>query len=212
MKHEEISGRKTRAGAVDRTEILPVSEASATGLDQQETSAREERKKILRRRAKEMAAGSRETGMEEDTIEVVEFLVAQERYAVELSFVREVCALKEFTPLPGTPPFVLGVISLHGRILSVLDIKKLFELPEKGLTELNKVLVLHDNDMEFGILADSLGGVRRFAPSELQTSLPTLIGIRSEYLLGLSQERVIILDAGKLLRDKSIIVHESVGA
>jgi purine-binding chemotaxis protein CheW len=46
--------------------------------------------------------------------------------------------------------------------------------------------------------------------SELQTSLPTLTGIREEYLKGIAKERTVILDAEKLLSDKSIVVHELV--
>jgi len=66
--------------------------------------------------------------------------------------------------------------------------------------------------MEFGILADSIIGVRNILLSEIQTSLPTLTGIREEYLKGVTKEREIILDAGKLLSDKSIIVNENVKA
>lgn len=48
-------------------------------------------------------------------------------------YVREIYPLKEFTPIPCTPPFVLGIINVRGQILSVIDIKKFFDLPEKGL-------------------------------------------------------------------------------
>ncbi len=45
---------------------------------------------------------------------------------------------------------------------------------------------------------------------DLQPSLPTLTGIREEYLRGITKERVVILDAVKLLSDKNIVVHEEV--
>lgn len=64
--------------------------------------------------------------------------------------------------------------------------------------------------MEFGILADAIIGARNIVVSELQTSLPTLTSIREEYLKGITKERTVILDAQKLLSDKSIVVHELV--
>src|SRR5439155_25417175 len=126
------------------------------------------------------------------------------------SSVREVYPLKELTPLPCTPPFVLGIINVRGKILSVIDIKKFFDLPEKGLTDLNKVIIVHADEMELGILADALLGVRAIPLEELQPSLPTLTGIRAEYLKGVTKDRLVILDTEKILSDKGIIVHEEV--
>ena len=170
----------------------------------------DEKKKILKARAKALAQESKEKETAEKYIEVVEFLLAYEKYGIESSYVREIYPLKELTPMPCTPPFVLGVINVRGQILSVIDIKKFFDLPEKGLTDLNKVIILQSDRMEFGILADVVLGVRNVLLSELQPSLPTLTGIREEYLKGVTGERVVILDAEKLLSDKKITVHEEV--
>jgi len=64
--------------------------------------------------------------------------------------------------------------------------------------------------MEFGILADAIVGVRNLNLSEIETSLPTLTGIRKEYLMGITRDREVVIDAGKLLTDKGIIVDENV--
>ena len=140
----------------------------------------------------------------------MEFLLAYEKYGIESSYVREVYPMKELTPLPCTPPFILGIINVRGQIISVIDIKKFFDLPDKGLTDLNKVIIVTDGKMEFGILADVIPGVRSVALSELQPSLPTLTGVRAEYLKGVTEERFIILDVEKILSDEKIIVHEEV--
>ena len=170
----------------------------------------EERKKILRARAEALAREPQSKQGGEESIDVVEFLLAYESYAIESSCVREVYPLKDLTPLPGTPPFVLGVSSVRGQILSVIDLKKFFDLPEKGLTDLNKVIIVRADFMEFGILADAVLGVRSIPLQELQGPLPTLTGIRAEYLRGVTKERLVLLDAAKILSDKKIIVHEEV--
>lgn len=164
---------------------------------------------ILRKRAEALA---REPEKEEsgDSLEVLEFSLAYERYGLETMFVREVYPLKEFTPLPGTPPFVLGIINVRGKILSVLDLKKFFDLPEKGLTDLNKVIVLSSDSMEFGVLADEIIGVRSILTAALQPAVPTMTGIREEYLRGLSPDGTVVLDAARILNDKNIIVFQEV--
>ena len=83
------------------------------------------KKEILKARARALARESG-AGTVVQTIEVIEFLLAYERYAMELDHVREVFPLKEITPLPGTPPFVLGIINVRGQIVSVVDLKKFF--------------------------------------------------------------------------------------
>jgi len=167
----------------------------------------DERKRILRARAELLA---RQPGEEQvgETLEVVEFMLADERYGIESNFVREVYPLKDYTPLPCTPPFVLGLLNVRGRIISVIDIRKFFDMPGKGMSDLNKVIIIRDHNMEFGILADSIIGVRDIALGDIEPPLPTLAGIREEYLRGLTGEVTVVLDAKKLLADKKIIVHE----
>lgn len=43
---------------------------------------------------------------------------------------------------------------------------------------------------------------------DIQPPLPTLTGIREEYLKGVTAERIVILDAEKLLSHPAILVHE----
>ena len=169
-----------------------------------------ETKRILKARAEALARQPAPAEAAGEHIEIVEFVLAYENYAVETRCVREVYPLENLAPLPCTPAFVLGIVNLRGEILSVIDLKKFFELPEKGLTDLNKVIVLEAESMLFGILADAVLGVRRVPVAGIQPSLPTLTGVREAYLKGVTAERTVILDAEKLLADERIVVREQV--
>lgn len=164
---------------------------------------------ILKARAQALAQEPEAEALTE-LIEVVTFTLAYETYAIETVHVREVCALKDLTPLPCTPAFVVGIVNVRGQIVSVIDVKKFFDLPEKGLADLNKIIILSDGDMEFGILADAILDVRHIPLQTIQPGLPTLTGIREDYLKGVTAERLVILDAAKLLTDGRIVVHEEV--
>ena len=165
---------------------------------------------ILKARAKALAREPDTAGASSERIEVLEFVLAYERYGIESQFVREVYPLKALTPVPCTPPFVLGIINVRGRILSVIDIKTFFELPEQGLAELSQAVVIRDDAMEFAILADSIVGFRFVSTGDILPSLPTLTGIRQDYLKGITKDRMVILDARKLLSEKALVVHEDV--
>ncbi len=162
--------------------------------------------KILRERAAKLALDKERVEDEQACLRVVEFMLAREKYAMELAYIREVYPLKEFTPLPCTPPFVTGIMNIRGQIISIIDLKKVFDLPEEGITNLNRVIILSSDEMEFGILADEISGVRNVSLNTIQPSLPSLTGIREQYLKGVTGDRVVILDGEKILADPNIIV------
>ena len=210
MKETKAALPQTKPSTIDWEELHQRLETPQAALESGLAKTAEDKRKILRERAKALARKPEEKTSAQEQVEVVEFLLAHERYALDSSYVREVYPLKELTPLPCTPAFVLGIINVRGQILSIIDLKKFFDLPEKGLTDLNKVIVVHREGMAFGILADVILGVRRIAPQDLQPSLPTLTGIRAEYLRGVTKERLVVLDVGKILLDKNIVVQEEV--
>jgi len=205
-----MSPPKKSNKAIDWSEVKQRLEVARVAIERIWVPTAGETQRILKERAQSLARESARDESADVGIEVVEFILSYETYAVASEYVREVYPLEELTPLPCTPAFVLGIVNVRGEILSVIDIKKFFELPEKGLTDLNKVIVLESNGMVFGIVADAISGVRRILRADIQPSLPTLTGIRSNYLLGVTAERVVILDAEKLLSDEKLVVQEQV--
>jgi len=143
-----------------------------------------------------------------DLLTAVEFQIAEERYALEHIWVKEVCALKTFTPLPRAPRFLLGVTTLRGRIVPVLDLRRFFDLPEGGLTDLNRMIVVGRENADIGILADSVVGLRAISASSLGEALPTLTGIRKDYLRGIAADGLILLDGGKLCANTQLLLPD----
>ena len=145
-----------------------------------------------------------------ERLEVLAFTLAGETYGIETTHVREVCRLGELVPLPCTPPFVAGIMNLRGQILAVFDLRRLFDLPARGLGELDQVIVLGDRDQRLGLLADAIAGVQSIALSALQPGLPTLTGIREKFCRGVTGQMLALLDGAKLLADASLKVNDPV--
>ncbi|OZA27337.1 MAG: chemotaxis protein CheW [Hydrogenophilales bacterium 17-61-9] len=207
---EKAPPRKPGPAPVDWHAIRRRMEKEGGAIGHAWTPSSAETRRVLMARAQALGGAPTAAETPGEYIDVVEFVLAHERYAIESRYIREVAPLENLTPLPCTPSFVLGIVNLRGEILSVIDIKKFFDLPEHGLTDLNKIIVLQSGDMLFGILADAIAGVRRIPLADIQPSLPTLTGIREEYLTGVTAGRLVILDAEKLLTDESIVVREQV--
>jgi purine-binding chemotaxis protein CheW len=193
--------------AIDWQKIHDRLETIQRSIEREESLSAAEIGKILKVRARALAVET-VNRFEKEFIRILEFRIANENYALELSYIIEVCPLQDLTALPGTPSYVSGIINVHGRIYSVIDLKKFFELPDKGLSNLNKVIIVQHDGMDFGILADAVTGVKTVSPATLQPLLPTLTGIRLEYLKGIAADQLIVLDAVKLLTDANLLVKE----
>jgi len=185
--------------------LAVASAAISGGLDH----GPEETRRILEVRARAAARPPVEPD-DAERLEVLAFSLAGETYGVETCHVHEVCQLQDLTAVPCTPPFVAGVINLRGRIIAIIDLRTFFELPAKGLTELNRVIVLRGGSNELGLLADSIDGVCPVTASDLQEGLPTLTGIRQRFLKGITGRMLAVLDGDRLLSDAGLKVNEQV--
>lgn len=226
-----------RHKATQWQEIYRRLELAQQRIEHGDTATPEQQRALLKARAKEMAQPPPSHKDAATTLEIVQFRMAHETYAFESRYIREVYPLRDYCPLPCTPAFVFGLINVRGQLLSVLDLKRFFGLASQELDNHNQAIILrHEWEqqtwaqeesqshepprgdigdlpqglMEVGILADALLDVREVDRTSLQTALPTLTGLRQEFLLGITPDNVIVLDATKLLASREIIIHEEV--
>ncbi len=171
-------------------------------LDQNTSPTAERRRDILRARARVAAVAPASMTSTGTRLELLEFSLLHETYGIETAHVREVAYLHDYLPLPGAPSFVLGITHLHGRMLTIFNLKPFFGLSSQGLTNLNKIIVLEDGATEFGLLADSVSGsLRHMEEGSLQALPPTFTGLRAQFSRGITADSLVVLDARRLLRD-----------
>ncbi len=207
---EDIPLHDSPVAGVDWQEIHRRLEASCEALKQNVNIAARDADEVLRARAVMLAKPISAYESEQEQVEILEFLLAGESYAIESCHIRETLPLLDFTPLFCTPSFVLGITNVRGRIVSIVDLRRFFDLPAEGLSDLNRLIIVRDDSMEFGLLADSIVGIRSLSLQDLQPPLATLTDIRSDFLRGVTGEQLALLDMGRILADKRLIVHEEV--
>jgi purine-binding chemotaxis protein CheW len=144
-----------KAAEIDFTALrrrLDEVESRLAGREQ----AGERRAEILHERARAIA-GTREEWREE-TVTVLAFSVGGERYAVEIGAVGQVVEAKGLSPLPASPPWLLGAMVARTRVVPVLDLRALLGLHGGGLTDLARVVVVEHDGEAFGIAVEGLEG------------------------------------------------------
>jgi purine-binding chemotaxis protein CheW len=162
---------------------------------------------ILKSRAEKLAQVISVKEPMNETIEVLVFKLAGENYAIETMYIKEVYRYKNYTLLPGAPPFVFGLINVRRKVLSIIDLKVFFSLPATKNVEY-KVIIVEDREMEFAILTDGIVDIQKISLNHIQPSLPHLTEAKQEFLKGITANGLIVLDGKKLLSSKRIIVDE----
>ena len=173
------------------------------------TLSPEKARDVMETRARDLAKLPPQAARDTEILEVVCFVLANERYAVETRYVREVKELTDYTPIPGAPPFLLGVINLRGEILAVIDLRKFFGVAERGVTDLSRVIVLGGERAEFGVLADAAHEVVTLRTEEVLEPPDSVAGIGREYLRGVTKDVLIVLDGAVLLQDVRLFIDQS---
>ncbi len=168
----------------------------------------EEVRRILRDRARALARPAEEASAPTEVLELLVFSVAGERYGVETTHVLEVMPLRGLTPVPCTPPFVLGVVNHRGRILPVLDLRSLFGLAAQGIPERSRVVAVEAGGLTFGIFTEAVAGTLRIRAHEVAPPPATLARDRQAFIRGVTGEMVAVLDLEALVRDPRITVRD----
>lgn len=162
---------------------------------------------ILQLRARELAmkeTTATETG---SFVEAICFVLQPEKYAIESSYVQEVLSLKDITPIPGTPGFVMGVINFRGMIVSVVNLKMVFGIMEQGLTEMNKVILIKHEAMMFGLVADEIAGIMPIFKADLSAPPITLDPAGAGLVEGITTDGIILLNARQLIHSNQLVIN-----
>jgi purine-binding chemotaxis protein CheW len=195
--HKSSQKRETRKQAAVTSMVDVVSDK---GLSEEKIRS------ILEERAKQLAKFTEVKS--EEAMQLVVFSLANETYAIATDYVREVQPLRDVTPVPCTPRFVVGVINIRGAIYSVIDIREFFGLPQREVGDLTKVILVNAAGLEVGILADDVLGAKSIPLTDIRPPLDTHGGAKEGYIAGVTRDMLIILDLEALLRDERVIVRE----
>jgi len=125
--------------------------------------------------------GPQEAGASKDRpekIQIVEFLLGREHYAIDLYDVREVVDYTTITRLPETPPYIKGIIDLRGEITTIIDLRERLAVvsaePEsgEGVEDNRRIIVLDEKrtGTKMGIIVDDVLSVSTFDQSDVDRS------------------------------------------
>jgi purine-binding chemotaxis protein CheW len=164
--------------------------------------------KKMKIRAGMISGRETETKSSGESLLVVEFLLSTEKYAIDAAFVTEVLSFRNMTPVPQAPHFVVGLMNIRGRILSIVNLMSYLDRKEAGTTAQNKIIILKHEQMEFGIVVDEILGTTYLDMTLLGTLPGKKYGSGANYIHGVTPDGVILLNTVSILSDNKIIINQ----
>ncbi|MCL5024405.1 MAG: chemotaxis protein CheW [Nitrospirae bacterium] len=135
-----------------------------------------------------------------DSCKLVVFSLDRYRYALSLGTVRRIVRMVEITPLPKAPEIVTGVIDSQGEIIPVVNVRKRFRLPERGIRPEDLLIIATTSRRTVALIADEAAGVIESPEQEIVEAgevLPSMEYVKG--LLKLKDGIVLIHDLGEFL-------------
>ena len=114
-----------------------------------------------------------------------------------------------------TPDFIVGLASLRGEILAVLDLARLVGLPPTSLEHDTHILVVECGGKRAGLLADRLSEVRDVEPGTIAPPPPTIDPAAAAFLRGvvsLEEAPLAVIDLDRLFASEELRRYERKGA
>ncbi|MGM9999242.1 MAG: chemotaxis protein CheW [Candidatus Bruticola sp.] len=161
---------------------------------------------ILIKRAQRLAQPIVHTNSGDKFLSLLRFQLGTEFYAIESKYVSEVVGTNNLTPIPGVPNFVAGLLSVQGRIWSVIDIRDFFSIPKHGISDHPRAILVETPNLRFGIMADSkleiINTYKLCPPPDINERIPR------NFIKGTIDYTAVVLDLATLSADSRLIIKD----
>lgn len=150
---------------------------------------------------------------EDPMLQWVTFKLVGETYGINVMQVQEVLRYSEIAPVPGAPPYVLGIINLRGNVVTVIDTRHRFGLEPGEVTDNTRIVIIEADKHVVGILVDSVAEVVYLRQSEIETAPNVGNDESAKFIQGVchkNNELLILIELDKLLTDEEWAEVESV--
>lgn len=141
------------------------------------------------------------------------FKVNNELYGIDVMQVKEVLRYSDITPVPGADRYILGIINLRGNVATVIDTRRLFNMPDVKVDDDTRIIMVEYNEQEvIGLVVDSVDEVINIPQNDTERA-PSVNNDETSrrFVQGVCYYNnilIILLDIGKMLNSITPVSEE----
>jgi len=128
--------------------------------------------------------------------------VHDQNLAIGIEQVNEIISVPQIFKVPNSPDYVEGLISLRGKVYTVINLCKKFKLPVKDADENTKIVIVNSTSASIGLLVDNVKEIAAFDDSDIESSSDSVATKSVNFIKGVAKKDdvvTIILDVEKLI-------------
>ena len=107
-------------------------------------------------------------GFAGDTLEIIAFRLHEQEFCVKTTTIREIRGWAPVTPMPHTPPYVLGLINLRGAVIPVIDMACRLGMKMTEPSERAAIIVTDIAGKLVGLLVEQVSDMMTIKSEDLQ--------------------------------------------
>ncbi|WP_309087101.1 chemotaxis protein CheW [Domibacillus sp.] len=130
-----------------------------------------------------------------ETVKVIAFQLVDKEYALPVHQVYSIEKLMHITRVPGTVPFVKGVINLRGVVTPIIDLRSRFGLSDKQYDDSTRIIIASIDDIEVGLVVDGANDVLDIPVDAIEPQPEVVGSLGDEYITGVAklEKRLLIM-------------------
>ncbi|MCX7921423.1 MAG: chemotaxis protein CheW [Clostridia bacterium] len=134
--------------------------------------------------------------------QLVIFKVNDEDFGIDINQVNSIEKPMEIFKVPNTPDYVEGLINLRGKVYTVFNLRKKFNLPTMEFDDSTKIIIVKEKSVMVGFIVDEVNEIITFDDSNIESTPEVIAGFDRKYLGGVAKRDdkiVLILDLVNIL-------------
>jgi purine-binding chemotaxis protein CheW len=141
-----------------------------------------------------------------ELIQLVSFMLADEEYGVEVLKVREIIRMPTITKIPNAPQHVEGIINLRGTVIPIISMSRRFNLVEDESSSHTRIIITDVAGSQTGFIVDAVSEVIRIQRNEIQPP-PSMVlsgNVGQEFISGVfnhAERLLIVMDIDRMFSD-----------
>jgi purine-binding chemotaxis protein CheW len=100
--------------------------------------------------------------------EIIAFRISDQEFCVRTTTIREIRGWAPSTPMPHSPPDIIGVMNLRGSVIPIIDLACKLGIKSKQATERSAIVVAEVHEMVLGLVVDSVSDILTIRASQVQ--------------------------------------------
>lgn len=142
-----------------------------------------------------------------ETLDIIAFRLGEQEFCVKTTTIREIRGWAPSTPIPHSPPEVVGVMNLRGSIIPIIDLALKLGMKSIEADQRSAVVVAEVHHMVIGMLVDRVSDILTVAANQIQPIPEVATSLSSNFSEGIiahGDSMICFLNLSRMFQEKEM--------